>query len=258
MSSLLTPQEVHNANQAGQITRLGARVTTRTLNQAAGVAEGLLLCPSGTAGQECASPASEADVKAGVGFSVFRPMSEDYDSSHHYADNEAVALMEEGHMAVLAEGTVVADKPVYVRVTSDGGSNTVLGKVRADSDLATTDGILITPTSPVQSLATYFQITLFDGTHTEQFAYLSDTSATAAEISTGLKAQIDASANFVCVDNTGSFSVKAASGGVCEIVDKTDTLVVTTPGRAFRLPGAYFDQSRSGAGLVEIRYERRN
>ncbi len=258
MASLLTPQETLTANQAGQITRTGAKVTTRTLNQAAGVAEGLVLAPSGTAGQECISPSTQALVLAAIGFSVFRPMSEDFDSTHHYADNEGVALMEEGHMAVNAEGTVVADKPVYVRVTSDGGSNTVLGKVRADSDLATSDGILITPTSPVQGLATYFAITLFDGSHTERFTFLSDASASAAEVSTGLKNQIDQSANFVAVDNTGSFSVKAASGGVCEILDLTDTLVVTTPARAFRLPGAFFDHSRSGAGLVEIRFKKLN
>jgi hypothetical protein len=166
--------------------------------------------------------------------------------------------MESGHMHVLAEGTVVADKPVYARVTSDGGSNTVLGKVRADSDLATSDGILITPTSPVQGVATNFAITFSDGTHVERFSFLSDSSASANEVSTGLKAQIDQSANFVAVDNTGSFSVKAAVGGICEILDITDTLVVTTPARAFRVPGTFFDHSRTGAGLVELRRNKLN
>jgi hypothetical protein len=43
-----------------------------------------------------------------------------------------------------------------------------------------------------------------------------------------------------------------------EIIDKTDTLVVSTPARAFRLPGCFFDASRTGAGLVEIRRNKIN
>lgn len=261
MASLIQPREVHDPIAAGQVTRTGAVITTRTLNQAAGVAEGLLLSPSGTAGQECISPTTEALVRAAIGFSQFRPMSEDFDSTHHYADNEAVAIMESGHMGVLCEQTCVADKPVYIRVTSDGGSNTVLGKVRADSDLPA-GGILITPTSPVQGLATYYMLTLSDGTHTERFTYLSDTTATAAEISAGLVAQIDQSANFAA---TGSSTISitttgaGTSGtGILEIIDITDTLVVTTPARAFRLPGCFFDASRTGAGLVEIRRNKIN
>ncbi|HEY6056215.1 MAG TPA: hypothetical protein VIU86_19955 [Gaiellaceae bacterium] len=255
MASLLTPQETLGLALAGSISRTGAKVTTRTLNQAAGVAEGLLLAPSGTAGQECISPSTEALVKAAIGFSVIRPMSEDFDSTHHYADNEAVALMESGHMNVLAEGTCVADKPVFARVTSDGASNTVLGKVRADSDYPA-GGIVLTPTSPVQGLATYFSLTLSDGTNTEKFTYLSDTSATAAEISAALVAQIDQSANFAA---TGSSTISITStSGIVEVLDKTDTLVISTPARAFRVPGTFFDHSRTGAGLVEIRREKLN
>jgi hypothetical protein len=255
MASLIQAKETLAAATAGSISREGALLTTRTLNQAAGAAEGLFLGPSGTAGQECASPTTEALVRAGVGFSVFRPMSEDFDATHHYADNEAVALMESGHMYVLCEGTCVADKPVYVRVTSDGASNTVPGKVRADSDYPA-GGIVITPTAPVQGLATYFSVTLNDGAHTEKFTYLSDTSATAGEISAALVAQIDQSANFAA---TGTVTISITStSGIVEITDITDTLVVSTPARAFRLPGCFFDASRTGAGLVEIRRNKIN
>lgn len=249
MSSLLTPQETLSANQAGQITRTGARVTTRTLNQAAGVAEGLLLAPSGTAGQECISPSTEAGVKSAVGFSVFRPMSEDYDSTHHYADNEAVAIMESGHMAVLSEGTVVADKPVFARVTSDGGSNTVLGKVRADSDYPS-GGIVITPGTATN--AKYYSITISDGTNPpETYTYLSDGSATVGEIAAALVALIDASPNFAA---TGTVTISITSTtGIVEVQALTGELTITTPARAFRVPGTFFDHSRTGAGLVEIR-----
>lgn len=254
MASLLTPQEGLAANQAGQITRSGAKVTTRTLNQAAGVAEGLLLAKSGTAGQECISPSTEALVKSAVGFSVFRPMSEDYDSTHHYADNEAVALMEEGHMAVPCEGTCVADQPVYVRFTSDGGSNTILGKVRADNDFAT--GLVLTPAASYGASAHEVGLTISDGVNTETFNFVSDASPTTGEVAAGLVALIDASANFAA---TGTVTITITSTlGPVEIISKSESLALTTNGRATKLPGAFFDHSRTGAGLVEIRLNKQN
>lgn len=256
MSSLLTPQETLAANQAGQITRTGAKTTTRTLNQAAGVAEGLLLAKNGTAGQECISPSTEALVKSAVGFSVFRPMSEDYDSSHHYADNEAVAIMEQGHMAVLAEGTVVADQPVFARITSDGGSNTVLGKVRGDSDYPS-GGIVITPDGSFTAALTTVGLTLSDGVNPPQsFQFSTDASPTAAEVAAGLVAAIDASDLFAA---TGTTTISVTSGtGIVEIVAMDERLTLTTPARAIRVPGCFFDHSRTGAGLVELRLNKLN
>jgi uncharacterized protein (DUF427 family) len=255
MPSFIQPQETLALGIAGSISRLGAKTTTRTLNQAAGVAEGLLVVPSGTAGQECISPTTEAGVQKAVGFTIYRPMSEDYDSTHHYADNEAVAIMEEGHMHVNAEGTCVADAPVFVRITSDGGSNTVLGKVLGSSDYPA-GGIVLTPTAPVQGLATYYSVTLSDGTNRETFSMLSDATASAAEVSAALVAQIDQSANFAAT-GTSTISVTSTSG-IVEVVNKTDTLVVSTPARAVRVPGCFFDHSRTGAGLVEIRLNKQN
>jgi hypothetical protein len=256
MTSLLTPQEVHGAALAGSISRAGAFVSTRTLNQAAGVAEGLLLAPSGTAGQECISPTTEALVRTAIGFSVFRPMSEDFDSTHHYADNEAVALMESGHMHVLCEGTCVADKPVYVRITSDGGSNTVLGKVRADQDYAA--GLVLTPTaSPVAGLGAYLVRLIDAAGNDETFVYPSDGTTTVAEIAAGLVALIDASPNFVAT-GTVTVTVTAAAGAVVEILQLGEHLTVTAGPRCIRVPGCFFDASRTGAGLVEIRRNKIN
>ena len=116
----------------GQISRLGSFVVTRTLNQVAGLGVGLLVGPSGTTGQECASPVTEAHVESAVGFSCYRAMSSDFDATHHYGDNEAVAIMESGHMYVLAEDTVVADTQVFCRITATGDE--VLGSVRGDDD----------------------------------------------------------------------------------------------------------------------------
>lgn len=255
MASFIGTQEVHDVAQAGCISRHGAVVTTRTLNQAAGVAEGLLLAPSGTAGLECISPTTEAGVKSAVGFGVFRPMSEDFDSTHHYADNEAVAVMEAGHMYVAAEGTVVADRPVFARITSDGASNTVLGKVRGDSDVVS-GGVVITPDASFAAVISSFTIVLSDGLVTESFTFTSDASPTTAEVAAGLVALIDASANFAA---TGTVTISITSTtGIVEILQIDERLPVTTPARAIRVPGCFFDASRTGAGLVELRLNKQN
>ncbi len=194
-------------------------------------------------------------MEAGIGFSVFRPMSEDLDSTHHYADNEQVSIMRKGYMTVLAEGTVVAERPVYVRHTSDGGSNTVLGKVLAGNDFAT--GLVLTPSGTFGAIITQFSITLSNGVVNETFTFTSDASPTAAEIAAGFVALIDASANFAA---TGTTDITVTSGtGIVEVVGNLPAgTVLTTNGRAARLPDCYFVASRTGAGLVEIRYTPTN
>lgn len=255
MPSFLQNRETLDPFTAGGISRLGAFVTTRTLNQAAGVAEGLLLAPSGSVGQECISPTTEAGVKTAVGFSVYRPMSEDFDATHHYADNEAVGIMEDGHMAVLVEGTVVADKPCYARIVSDGGSNTVLGKIRGDSDYPA-GGVVITPSGSLTAAVTTFSVRLSDGTIEETFTFTSDSSPIAAEVAAGLVALIDASANFAA---TGSSTISITStSGIVEVLGLAGGLTVTTPARAIRVPGTFFDAARTGAGVVEIRRNKIN
>jgi len=249
MASFIQPQEILESAKAGSISRLGAFVTTRTLNQAAGVAEGLLLARSGTTGQECISPTTAALVQGAVGFSVYRPMSEDFDATHHYADNEAVGIMEHGHMNVLCEGTCVADKPVFSRILTDGSANTVVGKVRADSDYPA-GGVVITPSDPVDQV-TGFSIRLSDGTVDKTFVFNSDATPTVAEVAAGLVALIDASTEFQAA-GTVTISITATSG-IVDVLAVSDQLAITTPARAIRVPGTFFDASRTGAGLVEIR-----
>jgi len=250
MSSFIQPQEILDAATAGSISRLGAVVTTRTLNQAAGLAVGLLVAPSGTVGQECISPSTAAGVQSAPGFSVYRPMSEDFDATHHYADNEAVAVMESGHMYVLSEGTVVADEPVYARITSDGGSNTVLGKVRGDNGFAA-GGIVLTPAATYGASAQEIGLTISDGVVEETFNFVTDATPTTGEVAAGLVALIDASANFA---STGTVTISITSTrGPVELVDLHSSLALTTGGLAVLVPGTFFDASRTGAGLVEIR-----
>lgn len=257
MASFITPQETLEPATAGSISRHGARTTNRTLNQALGLAAGLLVAPSGTAGQECASPATAAAVRSGVGFSIYRPMSEDANESGtlQYADNEVVSIMEEGHMHVPCEGTVVADRPVYVRHTSDGGDNTVLGKVRGDIDYPA-GGIVITPAGSFTAAVQEIWVTLSNGLVTETFSFLTDASPTTGEVAAGLVALIEASDNF---GSTGTTTISVTSAtGIVEVVAAHPGLTLTTGGRAERLPGAFFDHSRTGAGLVELRLNKVN
>jgi hypothetical protein len=255
VASFLQNREVLDPATNGSVSRLGAFVTTRTLNQAAGVAEGLLLAPSGSAGQECISPTTEAGVKTAVGFSVYRPMSEDFDATHHYADNEAVGILESGHMYLNSEGTVVADKPVFARIVSDGSANTVLGKVRGDSDYPA-GGVVITPAASLTAAVTTFSVRLSDGTVDETFNFTSDSSPIAAEVAAGLVALIDASLAFQATGTT-TISVTSTSG-IVDVLGLASGLTITTPARAIRVPGTFFDAARTGAGLVEIRRNKIN
>jgi hypothetical protein len=257
MASFIQPQETLEAATPGSISRLGAKTTTRTLDQAAGLAVGLLVVPSGTAGQECKSPTTADEVAKAIGFSVYRPMSEDAnaDAGVHYADNEAVAIMEEGHMYVLSEGDCVADEPVFVRITSDGADNTTLGKVLGSSDYPS-GGVVITPEASLDQAVTTFTLELSDGDVTETFNFTSDASPTPGEVAAGLVAAIDASDKFAATGTT-TISVTSTTG-VVEVVSSSEQLDVSTPARGVRVPGAFFDASRTGAGPVEIRLNKVN
>jgi hypothetical protein len=254
-SFIQPPSEELPLGLPGQVSRLGAFITTRTLNQAAGVDVGLLVAPSGTAGQECISPTTAAGVQTAVGFTCLQAMSTTFDATHQYADNEAVAILESGHMYVLSEGSCVADEPVYVRITSDGGSNTVLGKVRGDNGFAA-GGIVLTPAATYGASAHEIGITISDGVVEKTFNLVTDASPTTAEVAAGLVALIDADPDFGAT-GTVTISITSTRGPV-ELVDRHSSLALTTGGLAVLVPGTFFDASRTGAGLVEIRRNKIN
>lgn len=257
MASFISANETLTAGFNGSISRSMPTIIGRKLDEAAGVNAGRVLAVAGTANLECQEPTSEALVKTAYGFSVWTPMEEDADltdGSPHYANDQMVSIMTEGSMWVDCEGTCVAGAPVYVRVTSDGGSNTELGKVRADSDVVA-GGVVITPDASFAAVASSFTIVLDDGTlQPESFTFTSDASPTTGEVAAGLVALIDASSRFAA---TGTVTISVTSTtGIVEIVSIDERLPITTPARAFRLPGAFFSHSRTGAGLVEINFKR--
>lgn len=256
MASFITANETLSAALNGSISRSMPTIIGRKLDEAAGVNAGRVLAPSGTDNLECQEPTTEAMVKAAYGFSVWTPMEEDADltdGSPHYADNQMVSIMTKGSMWVDCEGTVVAGAPVFVRVTSDGGSNTELGKVRGDSDVVS-GGVVITPEASLVQAISHIAVVLSDGNVTETFIFQTDASPTPTEVATGLVALIDASDKFAA---TGTTEINVTSGtGIVEVVSLNEQLDITTAARAFRLPGAKFSTSRTGAGLVEINFDR--
>lgn len=259
MASFITANETLTAGFNGSISRSGATVIGRKLDESTGVNAGRCVAPSGTANLECQEPTTAALVKAAYGFTVWTPMEEDADltdGSPHYANDQMVSIMTDGSMWVDCEGTVVAGNPVYVRHTSDGGSNTELGKVRGNSD-----GTLVIDTT-ANAVEGVYSITLNNGVVQETFPYTTDGSATTAEIIAGLVAAIDASANYSAAGTT-EITVTLVAGTRIEIVElraptaATQLLWTTTDNqKAAVLPGAYFTSSRTGAGLAEIHFKR--
>lgn len=253
MASFITANETTVAQFNGSISRSFPTIIGRKLDEALGVQAGRVVAPSGTSNLECQEPTSAALVAAALGFTVYTPMEEDFSTTKHYADDQMVSIMTKGSMYVDCEGTVVAGAPVYVRFTSDGGDNTELGKVRGDVDVVS-GGVVITPEASLVQAITVFNLTLSDGNVTESFDFTSDASPTPTEVATGLVALIDASDKFAA---TGTTTISVTSGtGVVEVIASNEQLDVTTPARAARLPGAYFAHSRTGAGLVEINFDR--
>jgi hypothetical protein len=264
MASFITANEVLTQRQNGSISRCGGhgdpKIIGRLLDEAAGVDAGRVVAPSGTTNLECQEPTTAALVASAYGFTVFSPMQEDSDltdGTPHYGDNSMVSIMTHGSMYVDCEGTVVAQAPVYVRFTSDGGSNTELGKVRGNSD-----GTVVIDTT-ANAVEGVYSITLFNGVVQETFPYTTDGSATTAEILAALVAAIDASANYSAAGTT-EITVTLVAGSEIKVVElraptaATQLLwVVTDNQKAAILPGAYFTESRTGAGLVEINFDHR-
>ena len=259
MASFITANETLTVRQNGSISRSCPTIIGRLLDEAAGVDAGRVVAPSGVLNLECQEPTTAALVASAYGFTVFSPMQEDGDTTDgtpHYADNAAVSIMTVGSMYVDCEGTVVAGAPVYVRFTSDGGSNTELGKVRANGD----GTVVIDTTANVEG---QYTIVLNNGVVDEKFHYSTDGSVSTAEILAGLVALIDASANYSAAGTT-EITITLVAGSEIKVVElgsptaATQLLWTTVDNqKAAALPGAYFTESRTGAGLVEINFDRR-
>lgn len=253
MASFITANETTVAQFNGSISRSFPTIIGRKLDEALGVQAGRVVAPSGTVNLECQEPTTAALVKAAYGFAVYTPLEEDFSTTKHYADDQMVSIMTKGSMYVDCEGTCVAGNPVCIRFASDGGSNTELGKVSPVSGYPA-GGIIATPVAVVAADSNHYSLTLFDGNVRETYSFNSDITPSAAEVITGLVALINAGTSFDAVDNTTTLSITSVTG-ILE-VDAGAQFVLTAPATCAILPGAYFTQSRTSAGLVEINFDR--
>lgn len=259
MASFITANETLTQRHNGSISRSFPTIIGRLLDEAGGVHCGRVVAPGGTTNDECLEPTTAALVVSAYGFTVYGPMHEPADltdGTPHYADNTMVSIMTKGSMYVDCEGTVVAGAPVFVRFTSDGGDNTELGKVRGDADGTV---VLDTTAAAVEGL---YGVVLYNGLTEETFTYESDGSQLASEVIAALVTAINTSAAYSAAGTT-EITVTRVLGSHIEVrsfIAPTEaakalwTLVDNQ--KAAILPGAYFTESRTGAGLVEINFDR--
>jgi hypothetical protein len=237
------------ASTAGWLGETIVRITDAAVNC------GLFVCNGATPGTTCKVPTTAAEAQASLGCLIDPEYLNETGAATDYLIAQQATILQKGYIWVNTEGTVAVDDPVFVRFTSDGASNTVLGKARKDSDVVS-GGVVITPDASFAAVASSFTVVLSDGTlQPESFTFTSDASPTTAEVAAGLVALIDASTRFAA---TGTVTVSVTSTtGVVEVVSIDERLMFTTPARAARLKGARFASAVSGAGLAKVRLQLR-
>lgn len=255
MTAFQTYAEAPTAGQAGHICgSTGSNGQGRTLVRAidAAVDCALAVTPGATPGKTVKAPTTAAEAVACEGILLDPVYLNEIGATNSYSAGQAATLLEDGYMWVNSEGTVAFGDPVFVRILSDGSSNTVKGTLTNTSDYPA-GGVVLTPGASLTAAVTTFSVTLGNGTTQETFIFTSDASPTAAEVSAGLVALIDASSNFAA---TGSTTISITStSGIVEVLGIAGSITVTTPARAHRRPGWRWAKARTGAGLTKIQVQ---
>lgn len=105
---------------------------SRIVDEANGIPFGSFVVRDG-ADRKVDLPTSAAELQSGLVGIVVADYTKPY-AAAGFANGDDVTVMLEGACYVLTEEAVTQGQDVYVRHTSDGGSNTVLGKARNDAD----------------------------------------------------------------------------------------------------------------------------
>ncbi len=247
--------ETLSAGQVGHIAASTAGLGETIVRQAdANVGPGIFVCEGAVPGKTAKAPATAAEAAACIGVTIDPEYLNEIGAAAEYLTGDGLTALQRGYIWVNAEGTVAHDGKVFVRHTSDGGSNTTLGTARADSDVVA-GGVVITPEASLVQAVSFFELELSDGNVTESFIFESDASPTPTEVATGLVALIDASDKFAATGTT-TISVTSTTGVVI-VVSSNEQLDVSTPSRAAYLKGARFYKGRTGAGLVKVKLQLR-
>lgn len=247
--------ETPSAGQNGHIAASTAGLGETLVRLAdANIGAGLFMCEGATPGVTAKAPATAAEAKACIGVNLDPEYLNEIGAAADYLAGDAVTLLQKGYVWVNVEGTCVHDGKVCVRHTSDGGSNTVLGKASAVSDYPA-GGIVATPVAAVANDSNHYSLTLFDGTVRETYSFNSDVTPSAQEIVEGLAALINAGTAFDATEDDSALSITSVTG-ILE-VDGGAQFTLTNPARCAILKGARFVKGRTGAGLVKVRLQLR-
>lgn len=188
----------------------------------------------------------------------------------HRGDNSLIAgvgaipaggtapLLRKGRLFVLTEDAVDAGAKAFCRHTSDGGSNTQLGKFRSDND-----GVAqVTTVTPTSAHSTKFGLLITIDGRLYRLEYTSDSASNDEEICDGFRAALLANtalAALIAGTGTTTLILTAIVPGVAfEVVADGSagvftSIVTGTPAstKAFETP-CVFRSSTSGAGLAEL------
>lgn len=253
MAQFIQVLETPTAGKAGHIASSSKGYTGSTIVRVAdaNTNEGLGVVEGTTAGKSFKVPASAAEVASGfLGVTIDPEFKNDINAAASYLAGDQASILEEGEIWVTVENAVAVNDKVCVRHTSDGGSNTVLGKFTNKSDYPA-GGIIATPVAATASAGNHYSLTLFDGVVRETYAFNTDASPTAQEIVEGLAAAINAGTAFDATEDDSALSITSVTG-LLEI-DSTSQFVLTAPARCARIAGAKFRSATSGAGVAKIR-----
>ncbi len=261
MATFIDILETPTAGKAGHVSRSSSAERRLVRIVDANINEGLFVCEGSTPKVKCKAPTTAAEAKACIGMLLDPEVLNDQNAAATYLAGDQATLLESGFGWAECEMTVAADDAVYVRHTSDGGSNLILGKVRKDSD-----GTVVIDTA--LAVEGRYVVGLNNGLTDEFFTYQSDGSVTNAEVIAGLVAAINASAAYNAAGTT-EITVTRVTGTEINVIHLEGPTATGTDGgsaswtvvdnqKAARLKGARFHSARTGAGIVEVRCRLRD
>lgn len=267
--SLTQPQTSYSRNPvaafAGQLgdNREGIVISSRLNAESVNMPAGVFVKQTAGSEGKANNIAAAADVLAGIVLNTFSRNPGDIgltlSGTDAYGPGMGMPLLEQGSAWVVCEQSMAVGDPVYVRFSANGAGKLVVGAVRKDAD-GVAQVTTLTPTA-VNSTIYVLDLELSTG---KRFTleYISDSTATAAEIVTGFTTLINANADLtaeitpsgsttlILTGVTAGKSFKATSSG-----DGTLAVAATTPPAAHaRLcKGARVERaSTAAAGVVQL------
>lgn len=263
----MTVQTTYSRNPvaafAGQIgdNREGMVIASRLNGESSNLPAGIFVKRGGEGLANLISAA--ADALSGVVLNTFSRNPGDsglaLSGTDAYGPHQPMPVLESGPAWVVCEQSMAISDPIYVRFSANGTGKLQVGAVRKDAD-GVAQVTTITPTAA--NATTYVLDVELSTGHRATFEYLSDGSATAAEIVTGFKTLMAAdtevsgeitatgSATLILTGVTAGKSFIAQSAG-----DGVLTVVATTPPAAHArlVKGARVERaSTAAAGVVEL------